>query len=298
MIISDYFAGGYLNGYVCNSCRRSAYSTRWVCLECHDDYCFKCAPRPTQSIAPRVSERLIGGRFSSTYATVRCSERSSPAGLSDADIRDAVDESGRGCTDSPHIEFPNILNSSRLDAHAIDRPGEFNRPSHQTRVSSKEMCVLNKASAMLPVGTQWLSSTVQRQAILQIVNMVGSEVIVFGDSGSGSVIEKRNSTVYIATIPPFLQPLALGQAQIQSLELTQGQGSSSLPPATIENPSPSPSTSTSTQSPTPPLGYTAITRTLFVLKGTSSSVSQHLGSSLLTTGKWYYEVQINLSHCR
>ncbi len=44
MVMSDYCLEGYVTGYVCNKCRSLKKGTRWLCLQCHDDYCFDCSP--------------------------------------------------------------------------------------------------------------------------------------------------------------------------------------------------------------------------------------------------------------
>eukprot|EP00597_Dinobryon_sp_UTEXLB2267_P014000 CAMPEP_0170113840 /NCGR_PEP_ID=MMETSP0020_2-20130122/10240_1 /TAXON_ID=98059 /ORGANISM="Dinobryon sp., Strain UTEXLB2267" /LENGTH=504 /DNA_ID=CAMNT_0010340497 /DNA_START=1 /DNA_END=1516 /DNA_ORIENTATION=- len=43
MCYSDFHGGDYVFGWLCNICRRHGHGSRWVCVECVDDFCSKCA---------------------------------------------------------------------------------------------------------------------------------------------------------------------------------------------------------------------------------------------------------------
>jgi len=65
MKISAYAQGPYGAGWVCNHCKSSKRGERWLCLQCHDDYCFSCEPRSDAIRA--VSRKGLSGPFTGKF---------------------------------------------------------------------------------------------------------------------------------------------------------------------------------------------------------------------------------------
>ena len=70
----------YGDGFVCNECGVSERGYRWICVQCNDDYCGRCRPRP------------VGGATNDHDGHDGGGVESYDAGLDGVDSTDSQDE--------------------------------------------------------------------------------------------------------------------------------------------------------------------------------------------------------------